>query len=358
MKLFTIGPVMMDENILSVAAMQPPYFRTAEFSETILGCRESLLELVGAGSSSDIIFLTGSGTAAMEASIINFFDSHSRLLIVNSGSFGERFTRIAAAYSVPFRELKLPQGVSLTESHLSPFEHEKFDGVIANAVETSTGVLHDMELLGKFSRKNESLFICDAIGTFMCDEYEMDKWSIDLTILSSQKAIGLHPGMAFVILGPRAREHLKPEIQTVYFDFKHYLRDVGRGQTPFTPAVGVLMELDRKLREIRHAGKSFYIHRTRVLAEHFRKSIRSLPYKICADRLSNGLTPLCPENNDMSAYRIFELLKDLYSMVILPSGEPYKRSLIRVGHMGNLTIEDNNMLIAALKDVTNKLMEG
>src|SRR3989338_1638813 len=208
MKLFTVGPTEMDDDLLHLAGTQPPYFRTREFYDLTAENKQLLLDFVDGEENSEVVFLTASGTAAMEASLINFFDEHSRLLIINGGMFGARYTRIAKLHKINFYELKLRPGESLKAIHLEPLRNEHFDGVVVNGHETSTGVLYDLELLGRFTRSKNALFVCDAISTFLADDYKMKEYGIDVTVTSSQKALGLHPGMSFIVLSPRALQQL------------------------------------------------------------------------------------------------------------------------------------------------------
>ena len=139
----------------------------------------------------------------------------------------------------------------------------------------------------------------------------------------------------------------------MYFDLKDALKNAERGQTPFTPAVGILRQINTRLRQIkRDGGQKSEIEKTRRQAEDFRRKIADLPFEIPSARMSNALTPLRPLN--VSAYSVFEELKDNYGIWICPNGGELKDKLFRVGHFGAIDANDNDVLITALKDMQNK----
>lgn len=107
---FTVGPVMASSRILEVGAQQVPYFRTPEFSELMLENEQLIKEFAKAGPDARTVFLTGSGTASMEAAVINVFTTRDRVLVVNGGSFGARFVKLCRIYEIPYTEIKLDVG--------------------------------------------------------------------------------------------------------------------------------------------------------------------------------------------------------------------------------------------------------
>lgn len=139
MKLFTIGPVEMYPETLEMSGKQLPYFRTSEFSEIMLENEVLLKESIHAPKESKVIFLTASGTAAMEAAVINCFTSDDRLLVIQGGSFGRRFSEICRIHKIPFDELILSFGEVLTKEKLEPYNKKGYSGLLVNLHETSTG---------------------------------------------------------------------------------------------------------------------------------------------------------------------------------------------------------------------------
>ncbi|BDU49686.1 pyridoxal-phosphate-dependent aminotransferase family protein [Haliovirga abyssi] len=348
--LFTVGPVEMSSKIKDIGGAGIPYFRTKEFSEVMLEIENKLKKFLYTNQNSKVITLTASGSGAMEASIINIFTENDKVLIVNGGSFGDRFEKICKIHNINYNVIKLKKGESLKKEELDKYSNKGYTGLLINVHETSTGVLYDMKMVGEFCKKENILLVADAISSFLADEYKMDEWGIDVTILSSQKALALPPGLSFLIINKKVNDIIiKNSVKSLYFDLKDYLMNMERGQTPFTPAVGIIYQLYERLKEIEEVGVEKEIGIRKNLAEDFRNRIKKLPLELFAETMSNAVTAIVPKT--MKANEIYEKLRYDYEMTVLPSGGDLKEKLFRVGHLGDLTIDDNEKLVDALKEI-------
>lgn len=357
---FAVGPVQMEEEIRKIGAEEIPYFRTPEFS-VLMKENEALMgRFMKAGDNSRTVFLTGSGTAAMEAAVMNLFTNKDGLLIVNGGSFGERFVRICRIHGIPYEEIRLESGRKLTKEHLAPFDGLGYTGMLVNVHETSTGVHYNMELISRFCRKNNMWLVADAVSSFLADDFCMEEWGVDLALTGSQKALALPPGIAAIVMNERAVRRVEgAQVESLYLNLKDYLKDGERGQTPYTPAVGILIQMNRRLKMIEEKGLEKERLQIQELADDFRRQISGLPFEIASESLSAAETPLEPtgklaDESPVSAYRIFEILKDEYGIFVCPNGGALKEKIFRVGHIGNLTKEDNKKLVDALKDMQKR----
>ena len=355
MKLnLSVGPVMMNKEIRKIGSDQIPYFRTEEFSSLMMENEQMLLKCLNAPEASRVIFLTASGTAAMEATVINLFSDVDKLLVVNGGSFGKRFKEIVDIHGIQSEEIILSPYQPLKIEHLERYNSEGFTGLLINAHETSTGVLYDMDMVGEFCKRNNILLVVDAISSFLADSYDMSAYGACATILSSQKAIALPPGMSFVAFDTKAQERLlKNRVKSLYFNFLNYLKEGERGQTPYTPAVSTLIQLNKQLKMIIEKGLDNIIKEVSYIAEDFRKGIKLLPLEIESENLSNALTPIKPIGN-MGATQIVKILKDEYDIFVIPSGGELQECLFRVGHIGDLTLDDNKRLLTAFNELNAK----
>ena len=361
---FTVGPVQSCEAVREIGAQNVPYFRTAEFSEVMLENERLMLKFAGAPEGSRAVFITGSGTASMEATVMNLLTPADRALVVNGGSFGARFSKICEIHDVPHDEIRLEVGHKLREEDLAAKnakiakdtcgdnEGKEYTAFVVNMHETSTGVLYDMKLIGDYCRRYGLLLVVDCISSFLCDEFSMAEIGADVMITGSQKALACPPGVSVIVLSPRALERVaKNDPKCMYFDLKDALANQTRGQTPFTPAVGTLLQINARLKEIEVAGGvAAEVQKAKAMAEYFRSRIADLPVEIVSESLSNAVTPLHPTNG-MSAYDIFLKLKDEHGIWICPNGGELKDKVFRVGHMGCLTTADYDKLVAALKEV-------
>lgn len=350
---FTVGPVQSSEAVCQVGAEQVPYFRTEEFSELMKENEYLIKKMAYAGKDARVLFLTGSGTASMEASVMNVFSEKDKVLVVNGGSFGQRFAQICEIHGVPYTEIKLASGKALTEAELNTYSAQGYTGFLVNMHETSTGVLYDMEMISSFCKRNNLFLVVDAISAFIADPFEMAKWDVDVMITGSQKALACPPGISVIVLSEKAVKRVETAtVKSLYFDLALALKNGERGQTPFTPAVGILRQINTRLKEIDKIGIEEERKKIQTLAEDFRNRIKKLPLEITSESLSNAVTPIHPLH--ASAYKIFSVLKDEYGIWVCPNGGELADKIFRVGHIGELTLNDNAVLIQALQELYEK----
>ena len=345
---------MASDEVRAIGAEQVPYFRTAEFSETMKENERLMKEFAKASDEARVVFITGSGTASMEAVVMNCFTSADKLLVVNGGSFGHRFVQLCQIHDIPYTEIKLETGNPLTAEELSAYEGQGYTGFLVNLHETSTGVLYDIKMISDFCHRNQMFLAVDSISSFLADPFDMQALGVNVMITGSQKALACPPGVSVIVLSERAVKRVNEQnCKCMYLDLKSALKNMERGQTPFTPAVGILRQINTRLREIDlNGGVEAENKRIHELAEDFRNSIKDLPFEIVSDSLSNAVTPLRPLN--VSAYDIFLTLKDEYNIWICPNGGNLKDEVFRVGHIGNLTKDDNSVLIDAFNDMNKR----
>lgn len=350
---FTVGPVQSSEQIRAIGAENVPYFRTAEFSDVMLENERLMLQFSGAPIGSRAVFITGSGTASMEATVMNLFTPEDRVLVVNGGSFGARFCKICEIHGIKYDEIKLDTGKQLRIDDIKTVAKDtKYTAFLINKHETSTGIHYDMDLVSRYCKDNNLLLIVDCISTFLCDPFDMTALGADIMITGSQKALACPPGVSIIVLSPRALKRvLANDPKCMYFDLKDALKNQERGQTPFTPAVGILLQINARLKAIDAAGGvEIEVGKAKSKAEYFRRRLQGLPLEIVSESLSNAVTPLHPTNG-MSAYDIFLKLKDEYGIWVCPNGGEMKDRIFRVGHMGCLNETDYETLIVSLKEV-------
>lgn len=348
---FTVGPVQSSDLVRFIGAEQVPYFRTPEFSAVMLENEELMKKFSKALDGSRVVFITGSGTASMEASVMNCFTEQDKVLVVNGGSFGQRFVEMCEIHDVPFTEINLETGKALTEEMLKPYDGCGYTGFLVNVHETSTGVHYDTDVISRFCKRNNIFLIVDAISSFLADPFNMAELDAAVMIVGSQKALACPPGVSIITMAPKAVERVNmANVKSMYFNLKDALKNGERGQTPFTPAVGILRQINARLKEIdANGGVESEIARIGDLATDFRAKITGMPFEIVSESISNAVTPLHPLNT--LAYDIFTTLKDEYGIWVCPNGGDLKDKIFRVGHIGALTKEDNTTLVNAMKDM-------
>ncbi|MCR5175459.1 MAG: aminotransferase class V-fold PLP-dependent enzyme, partial [Anaerovibrio sp.] len=326
-----------------------------EFSELMLETDRLLRKFAKAGDGAKTVYLTASGTAAMEAAVMNCFTEKDRLLVINGGSFGQRFVDICQVHQIPHDVVKLEYGEVLTADELVQYQDKEYNGLLVNIDETSTGQLYDIRLLSDFCRRKGMYLIVDAISSFLCDEFDMAGNDIDVMIASSQKGACISPGLSMVILSQRIiRERvMRNNIRSLYFNFNDYFRNFERGQTPYTPAVGICIELSTSLHMIEKIGLENHLQRIADVAADFREKIKALPVSLPEFPLSNAITPIVFK--EPIAYKVFEILKDKYNIFVNPTGGEMADYSLRIAHIGQTSLKDNDMLIEKIKAVVDGL---
>ncbi len=345
--IFTPGPVAMSPEVLEIGAKQTPYFRNQPFSGVTFACESLMLKMLNAPKDSKVIFLTASGTAGMESVVMNLLTTQDKALVVNGGGFGQRFVDICAVHEIPHHDFKVEN------TNLADIENEApkqdFSTLIVNAHETSVGHLYDLKALGAYCHQHDLLHIVDAISMFVTDPIDMQVHNIDVVIASSQKGLGLPPGLSMVVLSPKALAKIH-DVKSLYFNFKDYLRNGERGQSPYTPAVTILLQLQARLEQIeRDGGVAASIEKAAEIAAYFRAQIKGLPLKEFTPFMPNAMTTLMPLD-DKSATDIVKDMEENYKIMICPNGGALATKVFRVSHMGHMTKAYTDVLINALKD--------
>lgn len=354
---FTVGPVMSAPAVLKITSESVPYFRTPEFSEIMLENEKLMLSFLDAPENSRCVFLTTSGTGAMESVVMNVLNAGDKVLVINGGSFGARFEEMCVLHKLDHAVVRCDFGTQVTAEQLNEFDGKGFTALLVNMDETSSGVLYDMELLSAFCKRNNMLLIVDAISAFITDPISMKALDAAVVLTGSQKALAVQPGIAVIALAPKALARVEQnEEKVLYLSLKNALKNMERGQTPFTPAVATLLQIHERLKGIQEAG-GIAAERERVcqITEKFRAAVSELPFEFVVadpkDR-SNAVTALKPLT--CGAMKIVQVLKDEYQIWLCPNGGEKADLIFRVGHIGYITMQDLDTLLDALHDLKKR----
>ena len=197
----------------------------------------------------------------------------------------------------------------------------------------------------------------DAFEVVPGQDYEghcavVEKYGIDVTIISSQKGRCCSPGCAIVSFSKRMIDKLYNDntlTSSKYFDFKDYLKgNIDRGQTPYTPPVLVMYEIQDMLDMIdSEGGLSSRLKIVKEKCEYFRTKVKEIGLTIPNYPISNMITPIWFE--EVSAYDVIQVLKDKYGMYVNPCGGELATKLLRVSHLGNTNLADFDELIEKIQ---------
>ena len=267
-------------------------------------------------------------------------------------------------HNIPYDSVDIKWNEKLTEEHLKPYENKGYTTLFVNIHETTSGQLYDKQLLSDFAKRNNMYFIVDAISSFLADEYNMERYGIDVTIISSQKGLCCSPGCAILSFSQRMIDKIQnnpKKISSLYFDYKDYLNNIDRGQTPYTPPVLVMYEIQDMLNMIEEeGGLNTRLASVKEKGEYFRKKVKEIGLTVPDYPVSNMLTPVWFE--DISAYDVIQVLKDKYDIYVNPCGGELADKLLRVSHLGDTNLKDIDNLIEKLllsiDEVKNKQLQG
>lgn len=287
----------------------------------------------------------------MEAALVNFHSPGDTILVVEAGKFGERFWRIARAYGLNAHILKGEYGDAISadqiEKTLAKIPNVK--SVCIQHCETSTGVVFDLAQIGRRLKGKGPLLIVDAISGLGADAFEMDNWGIDLTISGSQKGLMLPPGLAFLAVGPRARERMKDaKLPRFYFDLALYEKSLADWDTPFTPAISLVVGLLESIRIIEKEGLENMLKRSETLALYTRERLGRMGFPLFAKRPSNGVTAVKVPAG-INGEKILDEIREKEGITIAGGQGEMKGQVIRIAHMGAIRKKDIDRGLAALK---------
>ncbi|MBA3587534.1 MAG: alanine--glyoxylate aminotransferase family protein, partial [Chloroflexi bacterium] len=285
--LRTPGPTPIPTAVRDAQAQQMIDHRGTEFEELLRETSTGLAELIG--TSGDVLLLTGSGSGALEAAVVNALSPGDRVLVVTIGSFGDRFAQIATAFGADVERFTVEWGQAAEpealRQHLA--SHPPYRAVLITHNETSTGVANPLRALAEIVRAapGDPLLLVDGISGLGAMPFEMDEWGVDLVVSASQKAWMASPGIAIAAIGERAwAAGERASMPRFYWDFAEARTWAGKGQTPWTPAISVLYGLRIGVQRLREEG------RERTWARH-----AAIATGVVAGIEALGLRPVAPE---------------------------------------------------------------
>ena len=352
--LLSPGPTPIPNEVALAMSETMIHHRTPQFNKIFEEARQGLKTLFG--TKGDVLMLASSGTGAMEAAVSNLFSPGDQVLVINGGKFGERWLNIATAFGLNPVEITVEWGqavkVEAVEKQLKL--HPEIQGVMIQASETSTTVLHPVKEIAELTR-NGPLFLVDGVTAVGVLSVPLDEWGIDALVTGSQKALMLPPGLGFIALSNRAWEKTKQaKLPRFYFDLNLEQKNQAKGSGAFTPAVSLIFGLRTSLKLMEREGLE------RVYARHARMSRAT---RAAARAL--GLRLLAPESPSPAATGIFlpdgfdadqvlEYLRDQMGVTLAEGQDQLKGKVIRIAHVGYMGAFDVITAIAALEMALRK----
>lgn len=354
--LFSPGPTPISEETLRVFADPPLHHRSDEF-KAVLKRTYSLLEVLFGVKTHKAVF-TSTGSGALEASVVSFFNRNSKVLYVDGGKFGERWGEILNAYGLKNQSVKVKWGNAPDAKSIERklIEEGPFDALCVQSCETSTGTAYDLHSLGKTLKKinSEALFVVDGITAVGAYPVPMEKFEIDVLISGSQKALGLPVGLSFLAFSENAyKKALTSDLPKFYFDALKESKNLKEGVSTFSTPTQLWLGLEKELLKISDKSKLEQKFKLCALAQtkitdfiHKRKDIC-----LFSTSPSPSLTAIRVDDK-YSAKVIQKKLLNEGFFVATGQGD-YTDKLIRIGHMTNVDLKVLDDLLEKFDSILN-----
>ena len=351
--LFAPGPTPVPSEVLLEMAMPIIHHRSPDFFPVLDSAKRGLQWLYQ--TKNDVLILCSTGTGGMVGAVNNFFNHGDRVLVINGGKFGERWTEICKAYDLQVEEIVVEWGYAvkpdIVEKRLKKGKDIK--GVFVQASETSTGVYHDIKALASIVKKYEdTLFIVDAVSALVAHDLRTDEWGIDIMVAGSQKGVMLPPGLAFVSVSEKAwAKAEKSKLPKFYFNFKKERENLAKNQTNFTSPVTLIIGLNASLKMLKAEGLKNVFKRHERLANVIRKAVQALGLELYSkESPSNSVTAiLAPPGIDGQA--VFKNLREKYGITAAGGQDKARGKIFRIAHLGYSDRFDVIIAIAGIEMV-------
>ena len=346
------GPTPVPERVLEALGRHPIGHRSKDFQDIVKSTTENLQWLHQ--TKNEILTITGSGTAAMEAGIINTLSKGDKVICGENGKFGQRWVKVAEEFGLEVIQINAEWG--------QPLDPEKFKYILENDInkdikavilthsETSTGVINDLETISEYIRNHKkALSIIDCVTSIGAFNVPTDEWELDIVASGSQKGYMIPPGLSFISMSDKAwRANELSNLPKFYLDLKSYKKSLINNSNPFTPSVNLMFALDEALRMMKDEGLEniFQKHERHKLA--ISEAAKKLNLKLFASKesLSPSITAIETQNFDAESFR--KSIQDKYGIQLAGGQDHLKGKIFRVGHLGYINDRDIISAITAI----------
>jgi aspartate aminotransferase-like enzyme len=347
------GPTPVPETVLLAMSRHPIGHRSADFQKIVKRTTEQLKWLHQ--TSGDVLVLAGSGTAAMEAGIVNVLSKGDRVLCGDNGKFGERWVKLAKAYGLDVQVIKAEWGQPLDpEAFRAALEADtakEIKAVILTHSETSTGVINDLEAIaGHVKDHGKALTIADCVTSLGACNVPMEAWGIDVVGSGSQKGYMMPPGLGFVAMSDRAwQAHEHSDLPKFYFDLGKYRKSAKADSNPFTPAVNLYYALEAALEMMQHEGLEAIFARHARHRDAAQAAMVAMGMHLYAaeGHGSPAITAVAPVGIDAEDLR--KAVKQRFDILLAGGQDHLKGKVFRIGHLGFVCDRDVLTAVAAIE---------
>jgi aspartate aminotransferase-like enzyme len=351
------GPTALPPSVREVGSHQMINHRGPEFAAMLERILSGMRPYFG--TKSDIVMLTAAGSGGLEAAVVNVLSPGDRVLGVSIGAFGDRFAKIASVYGAEVTKLHVEWGQAADSAAVSEaLRGGDFRAVLLTHNETSTGVMNPIPELAAAIRAAapDALILIDSVSALGAVPFEMDAWGVDVVVTGSQKAWMAAPGLAMLAASPRAWAAAETaRMPRFYLDIRKHRDSHAEGQTPFTPAIAVVYQVDEGLRLMAEEGAEGIFARHEASAAASRAGLAGLGFELFADppHASKTVTAVrLPQGVD---WKTFNGGLKRHGLVLAGGQGKLAGQIFRLGHLGSVTVEEILGAISTIERVSRDI---
>lgn len=355
--LLTPGPTPLPPKICEAMARPIIHHRTPQFQAVLKEVTEGLKYVFQ--TQNDCLILASSGTGAMEAAVVNLLSPGDTALTIQGGKFGERWTEICKNYGINTEIIDVEWGKAVEplaiEKKLKA--NPKIKAVFTTLCETSTGAANDIEAIGKVVKSTLAVLVVDAISGLGAIPLLTDAWSVDVVVSGSQKGLMLAPGLAFISVSPKAWQLIKEsKCPKFYFDLLEAKKAIDKTDTPFTPAISLIIALNESLKMMKEEGLENIFARHHKMAQATRQAIKALGLELFTEaNAASDVVTAVKVPKGLDGEKLVKTMRDTYGVTIAGGQAELKGKVFRIAHMGFIEEFDIIVCISCLEKVLSQM---
>jgi serine---pyruvate transaminase len=354
--LLTPGPTPVPEEVLLSMAKPIIHHRTPQFMEILKQAIEGLKYVLQ--TKNDVFLFASSGTGAMESAVTNLLSAGDKAIVVRGGKFGERFSEICRAYGVEALDIDVEWGKAVDPGVIKNIlsKDKKIKAVYATLCETSTAVVNNIKAIGDIVSKTDAVLVVDAISGLGSVEFKTDEWKVDVAVGGSQKGLMIPPGLAFVSVSPKAFNLAGvSKLPKYYFCYKAAKKAADKDDTPWTPAITLVIGLVEAIKIIKQETLESVIARQKKMADAIRAAAKAMGMELFAPNAASDAVTAIKVPSNVDGAKLVKIMRDTHGVGIAGGQAELKGKIIRIASMGFMTQWDIIVVISCLEIALKQL---